>query len=425
MRNIFVTISRDARVRDILRLGTLNRLLSEADVRVVILTLADRDPDFVREFVRERVVIRALRPFSHSRRTRAAQAIRRRLPNRLAARMWYRFVETRAVPQGFYSDVFDEFPPAAVFIADMIEPREWPVAVEASRRGVPVIGTIRSWDNILKGLACRVDAFCAPNHQNCQEAIEHEGYSPDRVTVTGTPQYDPYFDESLGESRDAFLSKLGLDPRRKVVLLATAGAKFQYLGSEWLDLLLDAAREHALGDDVQIICRPHPADPLGQYLAPKYQQEPRLYFDLPTRWYKSLGWQMTAQDVAHVANLLRHADVVVTPASTMTIESAIFDTPAVVVGFSEVMPEIIDDRLWGYTFTRHFKGILDGDLVPVAESREELMTLVRSALEKRAAGADKRRRLVERWVGPTDGRSSERLAQAIMEPTSRHRVGAE
>jgi len=425
LRNIFVTISRDARVRDILRLGTLDRLLSEADVRVVILTPADRDPDFVREFAHERIAIRGLRPFSHSRRTRAAQAVRRRLSNRLAARMWYRFVETRAIPQGFYSDVFDEFPPTAVFIADMIEPREWPVAVEASRRGVPVIGTVRSWDNILKGLACRVDTFCAPNNQNRQEAIEHEGYSPDRVTVTGTPQYDPYFDESLGVSRDAFLSKLGLDPRHKVVLLATAGAKFQYLASEWLDLLLGAARERALGDDVQILCRPHPADPLGQYLAPKYQKEPRLYIDMPTRWFKSLGWQMTAQDVSHVANLLRHVDVVVTPASTMTIESAIFDTPAVIVGFSEVMPEIVDAVLWGYTFTRHFKGILGDDLVPVAESGDDLMTLVRTALENPAAGADKRHRIVQRWVGPTDGRSSDRLARTVLECGFREPVRAD
>ena len=410
LRNIYVTISRDARVRDVLRIGTLDCLLHDPDVRVIILTTATRDPAFVEEFTRDRVVIRPLRTFSHTRRSRAMLGLRQRLRWRWLRALWYWF-ECRFVPDDWYDGVFDEFPPDAVLLPDLIEIAEWPVVANARRRGVRTIGTIRSWDNVHKGLPARVDVFCAPNEQNAEEARKLEKYGPDQIVVTGTPQFDLYFESEAIEPREKYLRGLGLDPDRKTIVFAPAGAKFLFMAAEWLDVLLTAQQEGDFGVPTQVISRNHPADPLGPFLDEKYDAVPHLHRDFPRRWFRSLGWQMTRTDVRRVANMLAHADVVVTPASTFTIEAAIFDTPTVVVAFSEIVPDVVRGTLQGRTFQKHFKGLLDGNLVPVAETRDDLIARVRSALQDPAADADKRRQIVDRWVGPRDARSSERLAR--------------
>lgn len=419
MRNVYVTISRDARVRDILRLGTLERLLEEPDVRVVILTQAANDSDFVEEFASERVIIRNLRPFRATRSSRALLELRRRLPGRLLTGASY-WLESRSVPANWYDGVFDEFEPSAVLLPDMIEFRDWPLAVNAKKRGVPLVGSIRSWDNIYKGLPQRADIFCVPNPQNADEAVKYEKYRRDQIVVTGAPQFDPYFQPDTLLSRDEFFRQQGLDAERNLIVMATAGAMFQFIGTEWLDNLLEAQESGAFVKPTQIISRNHPGDPLGPFLNPKYQGRPNLKLDMPKRWLRSLGWQMTREDVVYVANLLKHADVVVTPGSTFTLESAIFDTPAVQIAYSEILPEAIG-TLTGFTFVKHYRGLIEEGVVDIARSRSEMVRMVNDALTDPGKGSANRKRTVERWVGPTDGKASERLAEQVLRAASSKR----
>src|SRR5919199_5787892 len=64
MRNIYLSVQTGMVVRDLLRCGPLDRLLSHPEVRVILLTPGVRDPAFIKEFEHPRVVIVPQRPFA-------------------------------------------------------------------------------------------------------------------------------------------------------------------------------------------------------------------------------------------------------------------------------------------------------------------------------------------------------------------------
>src|SRR6185436_7009240 len=106
-------------------------------------------------------------------------------------------------------------------------------------RRVPTLGSVRSWDNILKHLRTRPQALTVWNALNAREAVEIDRFRPEQVTEVGAPQLDGYFSEGLTS-----LSKedLGLDPRKKVLLLATSSFTYDSDQTYLVDMLLAAIR---------------------------------------------------------------------------------------------------------------------------------------------------------------------------------------
>src|SRR5882672_7483918 len=66
MRTIFLSVQTGMVVRDLLRCGPLDRILSHPDAQVVLLTPGVRDPAFVAEFGGERVSIVPHQPYTPS-----------------------------------------------------------------------------------------------------------------------------------------------------------------------------------------------------------------------------------------------------------------------------------------------------------------------------------------------------------------------
>lgn len=412
LTNIFLTLTDSQRIRDLVCLGTVDAILADPGVRLVILTPAPEDADFVRLLSRDRLVIRRLAmPRSFHLPQAAAFKIRRRLKSRAVADLW-RELEEAIVPTREFDPVFVEFPPSLVVVSDVLLFREYPLWLAAKRRGVPTLGLIRSWDNIQKGLAIRPGLLGVSNEANARELKTRELYRDDEMILTGTPQFDPYFREENLISREKFFETLGLDPAKKLILFASAGASLQSIGPAWLRTLLDMQDANAFGAPTQIVCRNHPND----FLAPfdTLRDRPGLVFDRRLRWLFGHGWYMTLDDVVHVANLLHHADVVVTPASTMTIEAAIFDTPTLVLGFSDVRPELIEETMDRSAFQRQFKELFARKLVPLARSREEMKDWVARFLEHPELYRAERVQIRDEWCGIADGETAQRLANLIL-----------
>jgi len=55
-----------------------------------------------------------------------------------------------------------------------------------------------------------------------------------------------------------------------------------------------------------------------------------------------MRWWPSREEMFLAGNLLRHADVCISPGSTMTIEAAIFDTPTIVPTFNPLISEEYD-----------------------------------------------------------------------------------
>jgi hypothetical protein len=101
-------------------------------------------------------------------------------------------------------------------------------------------------------------------------------------------------------------------------------------------------------------------------------------------------------------------------ATTVTLEAAIVDTPTLLVAFSPIDPEEMERYVVGLHFKMHYKELVDRDLVPVAWNRDQLVGWVTRYLDDPALYREQRAAIVREWVQFTDGRSGQRLGDAIL-----------
>jgi hypothetical protein len=306
MKTILLTVQTGMVVRDLLRAGPLDRILSHSDARLVLLTPGVRDPAFLQEFEHERIEFVPHQPFGPTsmvwrlmlRRWRHARTPRMAdLMNRLEERLI-------SIPPE-YDALLSKHPPSLVVIGDPLRPGDANLIAAARRHGVPTLGSVRSWDNILKHLRTRPDRVTVWNAINAREAVEIDRFRADQVVQVGAPQLDVYFQPAEPVSRE----QLGLAPGKKVLLLATSSFTYESDQTYLVDMVLDAIRSGAIRHDVQVVLRLHPDDKVGRYL--KYRHAPEVILDIPETYLATLGWTMTRADMRRMVGLLRHTDVMI------------------------------------------------------------------------------------------------------------------
>jgi CDP-glycerol glycerophosphotransferase (TagB/SpsB family) len=123
---------------------------------------------------------------------------------------------------------------------------------------------------------------------------------------------------------------------------------------------------------------------------------------------------MDVADIHRMANLLTHADVMVNFATTVTLECAIFDTPTLLVAFSPIDPEEMRRYVVNLHFKMHYQPLVERDLVPIAWNRGDLLGWITRYLDDPSLYRAQRAEIVREWVQFTDGRSGERLGDAIL-----------
>lgn len=410
--NILLTVQTGMAARDLIRCGPLSRVLEHPDARVVLLTPGSRDPAFLVEVRHERVVVLPQRPYAPSTMLWRLMVRRWRHARTPAMANAIHGWEEKLIPSA-YEDVFAVYPPSLVVSGDPLRPGDANLVAQAHRAGVPSLGSVRSWDNVLKHLRTRADRVTVWNPRNAREAEETDRYAADRIEVVGAPQLDLYSRPDEWQcSREELCAEMGLDPNKRIVLLATSSFTYESDQTYLVDMLLEALRSGEIRQPAQIVLRLHPADLAGRYM--KYRYAPEVVLDVPETYYATLGWTQTEHDMQRMARLLQHSDAMVNFATTVTVECAIFDVPTLLVAFSPIDPEEMRRYVLEQHFTMHYKPLVDRNLVPVAWSREHVVSWLNVYLEDRSLYRAERATIAREWAPFADGCSARRLGDAIL-----------
>jgi hypothetical protein len=416
MRNVYITLNYGDAYRDVVRLGMLRHLVETyPDIRAVVLTPAFGVEQVREETRMERVELRPNEAFFVGTPLVMISELRHRWRKSERRRRWLTRLAERWVPERQdLQELFREFPPSLVVSTHTEMSIDLDVVVAARRRGVPTMSVLRSWDHLHKQLKVRGDTLCVGNRANYREALELHGFRPDDVRLLGSMAFDRYFTPGVVLSREEAFGRIGLDPARPVLLFGTAGPLGAMLDeTHLLEFLIRTTDEHPALRDAQIVCRLHPLNQLQHYI--RYAEHPRVTLSYGTSSVPTMGWSMSRDEVDGLANLLRHADVVITPASTLAIEAPVFDTPTLISSFSLLQPGRYQRMFQIMTFSRHFRPIVENDWLPVARAPEELGPMIVRALEDRSWYAEGRRAVVDEFCTFTDGRSYQRVAARIDE----------
>jgi hypothetical protein len=317
-----------------------------------------------------------------------------------------------------FTPYFEKYRPDLVFAPNMIATEDMQVIGEAKKRGVKTLGMIKSWDSITSKvfIMFKPDKLIVYSPLLKQELIKYSDFPLENILISGIPQFDAYRDKDIIVPREEFLGKLGLDPKKKTIMFCASGDIYAPYDMEILDILNNFIKSGQFAVPVNVLIRPHPKyDAYDALIAQKY---PEFIVDRPGKYVHktSLGsWEFENRDIVHLANSLKHADIVINTSSTMGLESCIFNTPVINIAFDgyHIVPYWLSTRR--FCDYNHVDYLLKTGGMRNAKSKEEFLTYINDYLKNPGLDEEGRKRMVREQLHFTDGKSGERIANYLLE----------
>jgi CDP-glycerol:poly(glycerophosphate) glycerophosphotransferase len=453
---VLVSVPHGAAAGNMLRTGSLARLLEhDPDLRLVILSPMANDPAFLREVAHQRVTVEDLpahRPAGLEARLltlmqasyldsaitesvrirriearangtirwiRAKHLIARLIAPSMTAPPTRYAVSDRMVAHPGAEALFEKHQPVMLVTSNPgLILAEVPLLRTAVRRRVWSVAIDPSWDNFTNKLLPirQVNRLIVWNDLMKAQAVEFHGYEASAIRVVGTPQWDRYFRDGVTISREAYCQRIGADPNRALITLTTTPRPLYPHHDHVLRVLVHAIRSGRFPRAAQILVRLHPRDERTHYA--EFESVPEVMLEKPfretVRAGDGLAVDVTADSQQHLADTLRHSDVIVNVASTIAIEAAIFDTPIVNIAFDGEQDSPFAQSARRYYRFTHYVNITRHGAARVASTPDELVAAIGRYLADRSLDAEARRRVALEQCQFLDGRAAERVSEALL-----------
>ena len=296
-------------------------------------------------------------------------------------------------------------------------PYDLPWLIAAGRLGIARSVLIRSWDNISSKCTILPDAemFLVWSKLMEDELRFHfPEYARRKVVKIGAPQFDGHTDLSNIIPREEFCSRLGLDSKKAIVLYCTGGPHICRNEHLLIKELQDTIQQLSTKVQLQLLVRLHPyfwntdlrvyEEIRGAAIWPKQEDVPQM-----------LGGSTTGllDDYRMMLSSFYHQAVNVNVASTVTLDSMIFDRPVINIKYDgpQRLPRSIRvKRVYKYD---HYRNITASGAVQLVGNKKALESALLRAIQEPGRRSAARREIVELECGPVDGNAGKRLAEAL------------
>ncbi|WP_062122320.1 hypothetical protein [Geofilum rubicundum] len=291
------------------------------------------------------------------------------------------------------------------------------VIVEAAKAlGIKTIGAIYSWDNLPKArLLVRTEHYVVWSDYMKQEMADYypEIHS-ENIVVTGTPQFEFYFNKDLYMDRAAFFAQEGLDPNRKVLCFSGNDLTFP-CDEKYLNDLAEALMQMPEKDRPQVLLRRAPVDLSGRF-KPVIEQFPELIKASDPLWKTySKGWSFivpTREDIKLLVNVALHADAVINVGSTMAHDFAVYGKPAIYINYDQ--PSVTHWSAVTNNQYQHFRSMPNKDCVIWLNGKDEIAACVNKAMNGPLPDAETRAAWFRVVALQPLAEASKRIAGTIM-----------
>ncbi len=336
------------------------------------------------------------------------------------------WLETRLFPTHAHDECLKEQELNCVLVPGMGNYNFWNegnFALEAQRLNIPAFAAITNYDNVVNMGYRGFTPTCLAvwSRQMADEAIKLQGLPARKIEVTGPVQYDR-FALTLPQGREDFLKSINLDPKRKTVFFAGGVNIARYF--EIYNLFVEQKRR-IWSEPLNLVVRPTPhikvlGSPAWRILrklfadSGAYISEPGL-IDASGDRAEEFRHDLSLEEGPDELNyLLRYSDVLVNIFSTISLEAAICDLPAIHLGY--------DAHTFGQRFNTttafqqrqtHNRRKLRLAASKIARSEADVVTYVDQYLSDRTLDREARREYAVAECGELDGRASVRLTEMI------------
>jgi len=313
-----------------------------------------------------------------------------------------------------YKNELKQINPTSIFITHQRVASLMPICIAAKELNIPIVSAIYSWDNLPKArLNVLADKYLVwSDYMKDEMRLYYPEINSDDVIVTGSPQFEFYYQSERLISREVFAKKYGLDASKKWIC---------YSGDDTLtspydqDYLKDLAESIKNDKNIQILFRRCPADFSNRYdeVLKKYKD---LIIAVNPEWHTTkTGWNTffpKVSDVNLLVNVAYHCNVVINVGSTMAHDFAVFDKPCLYINYDQPQSHNWSVKLV-YQF-QHFRSMKGLDAVGWINNKEEIKDKVLLALHHpEQVGKDRKKWLEKIILHPLE-ESSKRIAQILL-----------
>lgn len=292
-----------------------------------------------------------------------------------------------------------------------------PICIAADRLGVKVTSVIFSWDNIPKAkLAIQADYFLVwSKHMKEELQMYYREIKEDRIFITGTPQFEFYFQQERVLPREEFAQRFGLDVNRRWICYSGDDTTTSPYDERYLEDALEAIA--TIEDHIrpQVIFRRAPVDFSNRYDQVREKFKDLVKFVDPILLSDSTIWNgflTSPEDVNLLVNMVRHCELVINIGSTMAHDFAVYDKPCIYINYN------VDNRInWSintiYKF-QHFRSMDGMNPVIFLDDKSKWAETIKYVMSNPDKVALDRKKWLRKIVLHPLEKSSERIVDQLL-----------
>ena len=287
----------------------------------------------------------------------------------------------------------------------------------AARRGIPTAAFVYSWDNLTSRSRIFVpyDHYFVWNDRMRDDLLRlYPDVDPDRVDVTGTPQFDFHTKDEYLLPTGELADRIGFDPDRPFVLYTTGVDRHFPEEHRFVRAVSEQLQSLDLDPRPQLVVRTYVKGTSDEMHDLVREGLPDTFFP-QTAWHER--WYTPAyEDLAVYSSLLRHCAMGVNAASTVSLELLALDKPVLNLGFDPPGSDLPYPLRWvRHIEFDHFDPVARSGATMVARSEADIRRALHTGLDNPGLAASTRRDFIDDFMNPAfDGKSGERVADRLL-----------
>jgi len=294
-----------------------------------------------------------------------------------------------------------------------------PLFEAANDLNIRTISVIYSWDNLPKARlnSKSSDYLVWSDYMKKELLTYYPEVDESSIYITGTPQFEFYYDKSLYIPKDEFCKKFDLNKDRKIICFSGDDKRTSPFDPNYLEELAESISKLDYVNRPQILFRRCPVDLSDRYdnVIEKYKDIIKVSAPLWNKDSDSNNWSLvypSFDDVNLLVNTALHCDLVYNVGSTMAHDFAIFNKPAAYINYDHTK-----EQIWKtsdiYKF-QHFRSMKNKDSVYWVDSKKHIETLLNKLIDNSLKDDTKSKKIWLETISYDNENVSENIRNVIL-----------
>lgn len=285
--------------------------------------------------------------------------------------------------------------------------------------GIPTVAFVYSWDNVPKAMqVVETDYYFVWSDLMKQEVLQYYPFvKANQIFVTGTPQFEPHYDNTLLQTRVDFFETYNLDITKKYICYSGDDETTSPLDQYYLEDLANAVKSlNSKGYNLGIVYRKCPVDFTTRYNSVLNENKDiitvldPLWKQIGSQWNQVLP---TPEDFKMLYNVCAHSAFVTNVCSSTVFDFVAHSKPCIYYNYEQ--PQLkkgIRDIGQNYKYV-HFRSMPSKNAAIFCEDKNKLEGLVKQILDGQLSNVKEGREWFKIVAGKTPTQASENIWNAI------------